>query len=95
MCYAVVINKNNDVSVKVFSAESKAKAYFWQNVVVNMERINAYCFSNGTKYDFNEQKHPIKYNLMDDDYNLGFILLTGSNILWYNKNRKGDSVKCS
>lgn len=81
MCYAVVINKNNDVSVKVFADESKAKAYFWQNVVVNMERINAYCFSNGTKYDFNEQKHPIKYNLMDDDYNLGFILLTGSNIL--------------
>ena len=81
MYYIVVINKDDNVSVKVFTDEIKAKAYFWQNVVVNMERINAYCFSNGTKYDFNEQKHPIKYNLMDDDYTLGFILLTESNIL--------------
>ena len=81
MYYIVVINKDDNVSVKVFTDEIKAKAYFWQDVTINMERINAYCFSKGIKYDFNEQETPIKYNLMDDDYNLGFILLTGSDIL--------------
>ena len=81
MYYIVVINKDNNVSVEVFTDEIKAKAYFWQNVAINMERIKAYCFSKGIEYDFSKQEPPIKYNLMDDAYNLGFILLTGSNIL--------------
>ena len=81
MCYVVVINKDGNTSVEVFTDEIKAKAYFWQNVAINMERISSYCYSKDMKYDFNEQETPIKYNFMDDDYNLGFILLTGSNIL--------------
>lgn len=81
MYYIVVINKDNNVSVEVFTDETKAKAYFWQNVAINMERIKAYCFSKGIEYDFSKQEPPIKYNLMDDAYNLGFILLTESNIL--------------
>ena len=81
MYYIVVINKDNNVSVKVFTDEIKAKAYFWQNVAINMERIKSYCFSKGIEYDFSKQEPPIKYNLMDDAYNLGFILLTESNIL--------------
>ena len=81
MYYTVVINKDNNVSVKVFTDEIKAKACFWHNVAINMERIKAYCFSKGIEYDFSKQEPPIKYNLMDDVYNLGFILLTESNIL--------------
>lgn len=90
MCYIVVINKNDNVSVKVFTDEIKAKACFWHNVAINMERIKAYCFSKDVEYDFSEQEPPIKYNLMDDDYNLGFILLTDSNVMWYNMSCKGD-----
>mgnify|MGYP003541170632 FL=1 len=90
MCYIVVINKNDTVSVEVFTDEIKAKACFWHNVAINMERIKAYCFSKGMEYDFSKQETPIKYNLMDDAYNLGFILLTESNILWYNMFCKGD-----
>ena len=90
MYYIVVINKDNNVSVEVFTDEIKAKAYFWQNVAINMERIKAYCFSKGIEYDFSKQEPPIKYNLMDDAYNLGFILLTVGNILWYNMFCKGD-----
>lgn len=81
MCYVVVINKNDDTSAKVFAERSEAKAYFWQNVAINMEKINAYCFSYDAKYDFTVQETPIKYNLMDDDYNVGFILLTDSNVM--------------
>lgn len=81
MCYVVVISKNDDVYAKVFAERSEAKAYFWQNVAVNMERINAYCFSNDIKYNFTEQEAPIKYNLMDDNYNVGFILLTDSSVM--------------
>ena len=81
MYYIVVINKDNNVSGEVFTDEIKAKADFWQNVAINMERIKAYCFSKGIEYDFSKQEPPIKYNLMDDAYNLGFILLTVGNIL--------------
>ena len=81
MCYIVVINKNDTVSVEVFTDEIKAKACFWQNVAINMERIKAYCFSKDVEYGFSTQETPIKYNLMDDDYNLGFILLTDSNVM--------------
>lgn len=81
MYYIVVINKDDNVSVKVFTDEIKAKACFWQDVAINMERIKTYCFSRNMEYDFSKQEPPIKYNFMDDAYNLGFILLTESNIL--------------
>lgn len=81
MYYIVVINKDDNVSVKVFTDEIKAKACFWHNVAINMERIKAYCFSRNMEYDFSKQEPPIKYNLMDDAYNLGFILLTDSKLL--------------
>lgn len=81
MYYIVVINKDDNVSVKVFTDISEAKAYFWHNVAINMERIKAYCFSRNMEYDFSKQEPPIKYNLMDDTYNLGFILLTESNVV--------------
>lgn len=81
MCYVVVINKDGDTSAKVFADRHEAKAYFWQNVAINMERIKAYCFSKEVEYDFSKQETPIKYNLMDDDYNLGFLLLTDSKVL--------------
>lgn len=81
MYYIVVINKDDNVSVKVFTDEIKAKACFWHNVAINMERIKAYCFSRNMEYDFSKQEPPIKYNLMDDAYNLGFILLTDNKVM--------------